>query len=151
MLYCQTTGWSRTEEVTSDSVLGRHDRKCCAVRIMPTSSFASLSVCAASLASGEVGDALRRCTECTQLPLCATWFPLRACPLGGSALQTVQGKVYPRDSEKLWEVLLCVCAHWIVNQQGSLRESCTTPTSHTKNSLSKICSKGWVAQKPFVW
>ena len=25
-----------------------------------------------------------------------------------------------------------------------------TPSSHSKNSLSKICSKGWVAQKPFV-
>ena len=24
-----------------------------------------------------------------------------------------------------------------------------TPSSHSKNSLSKICSKGWVAQKPF--
>ena len=29
-------------------------------------------------------------------------------------------------------------------------ESRTTPSSHSKNSLSKICSKGWVAQKPFV-
>ena len=25
----------------------------------------------------------------------------------------------------------------------------TTPSSHSKNSQSKICSKGWVAQKPF--
>ena len=25
-----------------------------------------------------------------------------------------------------------------------------TPSSHSKNSLSKICSKGWVAQTPFV-
>ena len=25
-----------------------------------------------------------------------------------------------------------------------------TPSSHSKNSLSKICSKGWVAQKPFL-
>ena len=25
-----------------------------------------------------------------------------------------------------------------------------TPSSHSKNSPSKICSKGWVARKPFV-
>ena len=30
------------------------------------------------------------------------------------------------------------------------REVGRTPSSHTKNSQSKICSKGWVAQKPFV-
>ena len=24
-----------------------------------------------------------------------------------------------------------------------------TPSSHSKNSATKICSKGWVAQKPF--
>ena len=26
-----------------------------------------------------------------------------------------------------------------------------TPSSHSKNSLYKICSKGWVAQAPFCW
>ena len=26
----------------------------------------------------------------------------------------------------------------------------STPSSHSKNSLSKICSKGWVAQAPFL-
>ena len=26
----------------------------------------------------------------------------------------------------------------------------TTPSSHSKNSATKICSKGWVAQKPFL-
>ena len=25
-----------------------------------------------------------------------------------------------------------------------------TPSSHSKNSATKICSKGWVAQKPFA-
>ena len=25
-----------------------------------------------------------------------------------------------------------------------------TPSSHSKNSLSKICSKGWLAQKPLL-
>ena len=27
---------------------------------------------------------------------------------------------------------------------------CHTPSSHSNNSLSKICSKGWVAQAPFL-
>ena len=27
---------------------------------------------------------------------------------------------------------------------------CHTPSSHSKNSLPKICSKGWVAQAPFL-
>ena len=31
-----------------------------------------------------------------------------------------------------------------------LQTSGHTPSSHSKNSLSKICFKGWVAQKPYV-
>ena len=36
-----------------------------------------------------------------------------------------------------WGACVCVCV------------CMSTPSSHSKNSLSKICSKDWVAQKPF--
>ena len=36
---------------------------------------------------------------------------------------------------------MCIMTHAVIHY---------TPSSHSKNSLSKICSKGWVAQKSFL-
>ena len=40
-------------------------------------------------ADPEAMASLRRCTQCAQIPMRATWFPLGASPLGEEALSPV--------------------------------------------------------------
>ena len=41
------------------------------------------------------------------------------------------------------------CQKGCVGKAVAPRRLGVTPSSHSKNSLSNICSKGWIAQKPF--